>query len=96
MLRITPITAPAAPSAPSAPFAIYRLEGKLVEPWVRELGDLVERELAARANLRLDLAAVSFVDAAGIRLLGELLGKGVEIAPRSGYVAALLAREVRQ
>lgn len=91
MLRITPIAA-----VPSAPCAIYRLEGKLVEPWVRELRELVERELAAQAKLRLDLAAVSFVDGAGIRLLGELVRKGVVIVPRSGYVAALLAREVQQ
>ena len=42
-----------------------KLEGKLVEPWVAELlqtaSDLLEQGL----QIRLDLAAVSFVDTAG-------------------------------
>ena len=41
-------------------------------------------------RLVLNLAAVTFADAAGVELLRELVGEGVEIAACSGFVGELL------
>jgi hypothetical protein len=64
-----------------------KLEGKLVEPWVSEV-----RELLAEQSVhhRLDLASVSYVDGAGAELLRELVDRGVEIVSSSLYVTELL------
>ena len=64
-----------------------QLEGKLLEPWVDEV-----RQACAPSggHSRLDLSAVTFVDAAGVELLRELIRQGIEIAAYSGYVAELL------
>jgi hypothetical protein len=39
---------------------------------------------------RLDLAAVTYVDAAGVELLRDLIAEGVEIAACSSFVHELL------
>ena len=41
-------------------------------------------------RLLLDLAAVTYADAAGVQLLRALIGEGVEIAACSGFVGVLL------
>jgi hypothetical protein len=41
----------------------------------------------------LDLAAVSYADPAGVRLLRDLEAEGVELAKSSGFVAELLRAE---
>jgi ABC-type transporter Mla MlaB component len=86
VLRITTLTGNGAGP-------ILRLEGKLLEPWLDEL----RRACAALAvppnRLYLDLAAVTFVDSAGVRLLRELLQQNVAIIACSAFVAALLERE---
>jgi hypothetical protein len=66
---------------------IIRLEGKLVEPWVEEVRRACP---ASRGPRGLDLSAITFVDAAGERLLRELLGEGIDVVACSGYVAELL------
>ena len=82
MLRITPLDDSRGPG--------LRLEGKLFGPWNDELRAACA-ELANHAPPpRLDLSGVSFVDAAGARLLEELRGKGFDLAACSGYVAAVL------
>ena len=67
-----------------------KLEGDLLGPWVEE----VQQACAGPALLsrlgQLDLAAVSFVDAAGVRLLHELITQGMEITACSSFVAELL------
>src|SRR4051794_15722167 len=68
MLRITRMTG-------SEPGESLTLEGKLVGPWVAALRESCE----GRAPLRLDLAAVSFADAAGVELLRELLAVGATL-----------------
>jgi anti-anti-sigma regulatory factor len=70
---------------------ILKLEGKLLGPWMEELS----RACEAQTSVRLDLAAVTFVDIAGIELLRELIHRGVRITTCSGYVAELLHLEKR-
>ncbi len=68
-----------------------KLEGKLLEPWVDEVRHL----FAARDGApfpRLDLAELIFVDAAGARLLHDLVRRGVQIESCAPYVAELLHR----
>ena len=70
-----------------------KLEGKLVGPWVGELAALCSA-FAPGTQLRLELSAVGFVDADGLRLLSELQSRGVEMVCM-GLVAELLSREAR-
>src|SRR5262245_20435281 len=83
MLRITFLAGP-------GPAPTLELEGKLVGPWVGELRQ--ECDLLVGPP-RLDLTAVTFADEAGVRLLGELLDGGAELAGCSGLLAALLRPE---
>ena len=69
---------------------IIKLEGKLLEPWVGEVRRVCAELSASSHNLRLDLAALTFVDAAGRCLLGELLQGHAVLAGCSGFVTALL------
>ena len=82
MLRITTLC-----GTDSSP--ILRLEGKLLEPWMDE----VRRACAVQAPLRLDLSAVTFVDATAAKYLRELIQQGALITASSGFVSALLERE---
>ena len=67
-----------------------QLEGKLLGPWLDEVREACAGAMAGSGRTRLDLAAVTFVDTAGVALLRELIRHGVEIAACSGYVAELL------
>ncbi len=66
-----------------------KLEGKLVEPWVSEVRQLLD-DADQSLRHRLDLASVSYVDGAGVELLGQLVDRGVEIVSSSLYVTELL------
>lgn len=70
-----------------------KLEGKLLGPWVSEARSQVDRVAANGLRLGLDLLKVSFVDEGGVRLLRELLGRGVRITACSNFVAELLELE---
>jgi hypothetical protein len=87
MLRITTV-------AGSGSDLTVRLEGKLRGPWVDEVRRACAAGAAPPAVLRLDLAAVSFADAAGAQLLRELIQAGAVVGPCSGFVAALLEGEL--
>lgn len=88
MLRITHVNGP--DSAPT-----LKVEGKLVGPWVAELGRACGGP-ADRGGVRsLDLSAVTFVDRAGVTLLRELLEHGTTLAACSGLVAELVRAEGR-
>lgn len=70
--------------------ATLKLEGKLLGPWVEELSRAwVELEVPP-SDLCLDLSAVTFIDPAGIRLIGELLRQGATISECTGFVEELL------
>jgi hypothetical protein len=69
---------------------IIKLEGKLVGPWVDEVSKACAAGADPSNRINLDLSALIFVDAAGERLLRELIARGIEVVACSSYVAALL------
>jgi len=72
------------------PVLTIKLEGQLVGPWVSAVRDACQARGRRSGRLRLDLAALTYADAAGVQLLRELTGGGVEIAACSGFVGELL------
>lgn len=70
--------------------AVLVLEGRLVGAWVGEVRRSCGEALARGAAVTLDLAAVSFVDAAGIQVLRELASRQVALANATPFVAAQL------
>jgi ABC-type transporter Mla MlaB component len=70
-----------------------KLEGKLKGPWVKELQTAYAKAQSPPTRVRLDLAAVSFVDTAGIDCLQKLIREGVSIVACTGFVASLLGVE---
>jgi ABC-type transporter Mla MlaB component len=79
-------------TSPSGSIPTLRLEGKLVGPWVGELSRACEELRTAPSCLRLNLAAVTFIDPAGITLLSELIRRGATITGCSGFIDELLSR----
>jgi anti-anti-sigma regulatory factor len=65
-----------------------KLEGELLGAWVSAVRDVCAGR--GRRPRRLDLAAVTYVDAAGVQLLRDLIADGVEIAACSSFVGELL------
>lgn len=88
MLKITRI-------AENGAGLLVKLEGKLLQPWLGELTQVCMQPTIGTIRIRLDLSAITFVDEAGVRLLHELLDRGVGIAAVSGFVAELLRLEKR-
>ncbi|MGP0062819.1 MAG: hypothetical protein ACLQGP_04350 [Isosphaeraceae bacterium] len=70
--------------------ATLKLDGKLLGPWVEELGRACESLEVPPGRLCLDLAAVTFIDPAGLALLGDLIRRGTTIIECSGFVQELL------
>jgi ABC-type transporter Mla MlaB component len=70
-----------------------KLEGKLLGPWVDELRNVCRQLLNRAKQVGLDLAAVTFVNAAGAKLLRELIRDGIIITQCSAFVAELLHAE---
>ena len=73
-----------------APVLTIKLEGQLLGPWVPVVRDACRARGRRSGRLLLDLAAVTYADAAGAELLRELVAEGVEIAVCSGFVGELL------
>jgi hypothetical protein len=65
-----------------------KLEGAILAPWVGTVRDACA--IPGRWSRRLDLASVTYVDAAGVQLLRDLMAEGVEIAACSSFVRELL------
>ena len=70
-----------------------KLEGKLTGLWVEELRDTCRSQALRSDRLCLDLSGVTFVDAAGAKLLRDLIRQGTQIIGCAGYVAELLHGE---
>jgi anti-anti-sigma regulatory factor len=85
MLRITVHNKPAA--------VTIQLEGKLAGPWVQELVACWRRALAepARPAVRVDLAAVTFVDGAGKEVLTAMHDRGAELVAADCLMKAVVA-----
>ena len=71
----------------------FKLEGKLLGPWVDELRNVCTQPPDRSEQVGLDLAAVTFVNAAGAELLRELIRRGIIITQCSAFVAELLHAE---
>ena len=67
-----------------------RLEGKLFEPWIGELELACGESLATPKRVCLDLCDLTFIDAAGVRFLADLIHHGARVTACSGFVAAVL------
>ena len=67
-----------------------KLEGKLKGPWVDEVSRACEESRTPPDCLRLDLADVTFIDSAGLKLLDDLVRRGATIVGCTGFIADLL------
>jgi hypothetical protein len=68
----------------------FKLEGKLIGPWVIELRNVCTPPLERCEQIHLDFAAVAFIDAAGTELLRELISRGVAIVHYSSFLEELM------
>jgi hypothetical protein len=87
VLKITRVNDGASDSIPT-----LKLEGKLLGPWVDELRRVCEERHAPPSGLRLNLSGVTFIDPAGIKLLGDLIRRGATVSECTGFVDELLRR----
>ncbi|HLN32043.1 MAG TPA: STAS domain-containing protein [Gemmataceae bacterium] len=71
----------------------FKLEGKLLAPWLDELRNVCMQVPDRSEQIRLDLAAVTFMDTAGAKLMRELIRQGITITQCSAFVAELLHME---
>jgi anti-anti-sigma regulatory factor len=71
----------------------FRLEGRLAEPWVRELETCWRSTLArqGKPNLCMDLTGVTFIDAAGQAILAAMHRQGAEFIAADCVTKALVA-----
>ena len=81
MLRITAMIA--------AQRTVLKVEGTLAGPWVAELKSQID---AVSGPVALDLAGVSFMDAAGAELVEKARGQGAEIIAASHFVSLMLEK----
>jgi outer membrane protein TolC len=74
----------------------FELEGKLAGPWVAELEQCwrVALETPDAPNLRFNLRAVSFIDAAGRELLAQIYAQGAELIAAGCMTKAIVAEIV--
>ena len=73
-----------------------KLEGKILGPSVDELSRICGEPRVSPSSLRLDLAAVTFIDSSGVRLVNNLVLRGATIIDSSGYIAELMSgRSIR-
>ena len=71
----------------------FKVEGKLLGPWIGELESACGRSNFDPERVFLDLARLSFVDAEGARFLKGLIRDGARVIACSGFVAEMLNRE---
>ena len=86
MLKVTRIDSPDATQT-------FKLEGKLLEPWVAEVLNVCTSRDGWSSRTSLDLSGLTFVDPAGTKLLLDLIRRGITVSACSGFVAALLHLE---
>lgn len=71
----------------------FRLEGRLAEPWVRELEECWRGALGLRSNpaFRVDLSEVTSIDAAGRSCLAAMHRRGAELIAADCMMKAVVA-----
>ena len=70
-----------------------KLEGEILEPWVGSVRDACAPQGNRSEPVCLNLAAVTYVDAAGTQLLRDLMREGITIAACSSFIGELLHLE---
>ena len=65
----------------------FRLEGRIVGPWVAELRQACEKVLEEKRSLTLDLSEVMFASRAGLALLLELKAQGAVLSGCSQFLS---------
>jgi hypothetical protein len=68
----------------------FRLEGRVVGPWVAELREACRRVLEEKRGLTLDLSEVMFASRAAVTLLLELKAQGVVLSGCSPLLSQTL------
>jgi hypothetical protein len=68
----------------------FKLEGKVLAPWVDELRRLCSETPRQSKQIHLDLDAVTFLDESGAELMRDLVRQGISIARCSEFIAHLL------
>ena len=71
------------------------IEGKLIGPWVKELGNCWTEEMAARPDRPkiVDLRAVSYIDAGGRDLLSVMRSQGAKLEAK-GCLMKCVVQEI--
>jgi ABC-type transporter Mla MlaB component len=64
----------------------FKLEGRVVGPWVGELQSVCAPPIKAGKALTLDLAEVVFADAPGAALLAKLHRRGVKLSKATPFL----------
>jgi anti-anti-sigma regulatory factor len=67
-----------------------KLEGEILEPWVGTVRDACTPRVRRSRRLCLDLAGVTYADAAGVQLLRDLLREGNDLVACSSFLRELL------
>jgi anti-anti-sigma regulatory factor len=84
MLRITPVE-----KDPGDLLLV--VEGRVLGPWVAELETVAAQAMdSVPGRVFIDIEAVSFVDASGVKLLHRLLDQGVGLQAASPFILELL------
>jgi hypothetical protein len=68
----------------------FKLEGKLLGPWIGELELACGSSRMRPGGIYLDLAGLTFIEAEGVRLLESLIRDGAQVVACSGFVAEML------
>ena len=69
---------------------IFKLEGKLLGPWISELQSVRSTAHLSTDHVRLDLQGLTFVDAEGARFLTSLIRDRARVIACSGFIAEIL------
>ena len=87
MLKITTQT--------GATGTIFELEGKLAGPWVQELESCWRQAVIGDRQVRVMLNAVTFIDAAGRKLLADMHWQGVALVAEGFMMKAIIEEIIR-
>jgi len=75
---------------------VFKLEGRVVGPWVGELQRACEPSINAGNGLTLDLMEVAFVDVPGAALLANLQRRGAKLSNATPFLKEQLKRTGRR
>ena len=74
---------------------IFELEGKLAGPWVDELEHCWQQAVTDGRPVRIVLTIVTFIDAAGRRLLTDMHRRGAELVAQ-GCMTKAIVEEIKR